>query len=75
MGLKDDMQLDDQKVKQYFQDIEDFVTCLGTLYPHHLPKDIKTKLKQVRNINFQHYNKKRPGMDTLSISDILAAQS
>ena len=61
MGLKDDMQLDDQMVKQYFQDIEDFVTCLEKLHPHQLPKDIKTKLKQVRNINFQHYNEEGPG--------------
>ena len=53
MGLKDDMQLDDLKVKQYFQDMEDFVSCLENLHPQHFTvgQDIKAKLKEVRDIN------------------------
>ena len=64
MGLKDDMQLDHQKVAQYFKDIEDFVACLEKLHPHHFPKDIKTKLKEVRNIilsNTSNYIDNRNG--------------
>ena len=49
MRLDDDMQLDDQKVKQYFQDIEDLVTCLETLHPQDFTtaQTVRTRLAEV----------------------------
>ena len=51
MGLKEDMRLSDQKVKEYFQDIDDFLTCLENLHPQHFSsaKDVRAKLNDVRN--------------------------
>ncbi|XP_072048815.1 uncharacterized protein, partial [Amphiura filiformis] len=50
MRLQDDMQIDDQKVKKYFQDIEDLVTLLETLQPQHftVAQVVKTKLTEIR---------------------------
>ncbi|XP_072043301.1 uncharacterized protein [Amphiura filiformis] len=51
MGLKDDMNLVDHTVKQYFQNIADFVTCLEGLHPNHFTsaQDVRDRLKEIQS--------------------------
>ncbi|XP_072022700.1 uncharacterized protein [Amphiura filiformis] len=51
MGLKDDMHLVDHTVKQYFQNIADFVTCLEGLHPNHFTsaQDVRDRLKEIQS--------------------------
>ena len=49
MRSGDNMRLDDRTVKQYFQDMEAFVTCVETMYPQHfnVNHDVMSRLDKV----------------------------
>ncbi|XP_072047311.1 uncharacterized protein [Amphiura filiformis] len=50
MGLQKNMLLDDQKVKEYFQDLEALVTCLAQLHPQHFKSAqyVRAKLSSIQ---------------------------
>ncbi|XP_072015830.1 uncharacterized protein [Amphiura filiformis] len=50
LGLQKNMLLDDQKVKEYFQDLEAAVTCLEQFHPKHFTsaQDVRNKLSAIQ---------------------------